>query len=164
MRKRGQKFRDLPMAERFTQMEEAYARATVALTRARSVCIIFGPLDMKGLMGAAVAIQCPTSKPGMTLERFSWQACIRWARRSHRDRLFPPPKKVPQTATPPKVVGTLKSGLPVFPSCRPNRAGLSRQQSAKTRPLEHEQNSSSWAEFAVPTAPGNFFFNCKSCA
>ncbi len=85
MRKRGQKFRDLPMAERFTQMEEAYARATVALTRARSVCIIFGPLDMKGLMGAAVAIQCPTSKPGMTLERFSWQACIRWARRSHRD-------------------------------------------------------------------------------
>ena len=53
---RGQKFRDFPMAERLTQMEEAYARATVALTRARSVCIIFGPLDMKGLMGAATVM------------------------------------------------------------------------------------------------------------
>ena len=53
---RGQKFRGLPMAERLTQMEEAYARATEALTRARRVCIIFGPLDMKGLIGAATVM------------------------------------------------------------------------------------------------------------
>ena len=45
---RGQKFRDLPEEERHTQEEEAYARATVALTRARKMCVIFCPLDMKG--------------------------------------------------------------------------------------------------------------------
>ena len=32
--------------------EEAYARATVALTRVRKMCVIFCPLDMKGLIGA----------------------------------------------------------------------------------------------------------------
>ena len=35
------------------QLEEAYARATVAITRARALCLIMGPLDMKGLLGAA---------------------------------------------------------------------------------------------------------------
>ena len=40
-------------AEQDIQLEEAYGRATVALTRARSLCIIMGPLDMKGLLGAA---------------------------------------------------------------------------------------------------------------
>ena len=53
---RGQKFRDLPDDERLTQLEEAYARATVALTRARKMCIIFGPLDMKGIIGAATVM------------------------------------------------------------------------------------------------------------
>ena len=38
--------------------EEAYARATVALTRAQKLCIIMGPLDMRGLMGAATVIGC----------------------------------------------------------------------------------------------------------
>ena len=38
------------------QLEEAYGGATVALTRARSLCIIMGPLDMKGLLGAATLI------------------------------------------------------------------------------------------------------------
>ena len=52
---RGQKFRDLPDGERLTQLEEAYARATAALTRARKMCVIFGPLDMKGIMGAALS-------------------------------------------------------------------------------------------------------------
>ena len=33
-----------------------YGRATVALTRARSLCVILGPLDMKGLLGAATVI------------------------------------------------------------------------------------------------------------
>ena len=53
---RRAKFRNLPTAERLTQMEEAYARATVALTRARRICIIFVPLDMKGLIGAATVM------------------------------------------------------------------------------------------------------------
>ena len=53
---RGQKFRGLPEEERHTQEEEAYARATVALTRARKMCVIFCPLDMKGLIGAATVI------------------------------------------------------------------------------------------------------------
>ena len=53
---RGQKFRDLPEDERRTQEEEAYARATVALTRARKMCVIFCPLDMKGLIGAATVM------------------------------------------------------------------------------------------------------------
>ena len=53
---RGQRFRDLPEEERRTQEEEAYARATVALTRARKMCVIFCPLDMKGLLGAATVM------------------------------------------------------------------------------------------------------------
>ena len=53
---RGQKFRDLPEEERHTPEEEAYARATVALTRARKMCVIFCPLDMKGLIGAATVM------------------------------------------------------------------------------------------------------------
>ena len=35
---------------------KAYARATVAITRARSLCLIMGPLDMKGLLGAATVV------------------------------------------------------------------------------------------------------------
>ena len=53
---RGQKFRDLPEEERNTQVEEAYAKATVALTRARKMCVIFCPLDMKGIIGAATVM------------------------------------------------------------------------------------------------------------
>ena len=53
---RGQRFRGLPEEERHTQEEEAYARATVALTRARKMCVIFCPLDMKGLIGAATVM------------------------------------------------------------------------------------------------------------
>ena len=55
---RGQKFGTLPEDARRTQEEEeeAYARATVALTRARKMCVIFCPLDMKGLLGAATVM------------------------------------------------------------------------------------------------------------
>ena len=53
---RGEKFRSLPEEERRTQEKEAYARATVALTRARKICVIFCPLDMKGLIGAATVM------------------------------------------------------------------------------------------------------------
>ena len=49
-------FQELPYEEQRIQLEEAYGRATVALTRARSLCIIMGPLDMKGLIGAATVI------------------------------------------------------------------------------------------------------------
>ena len=49
-------FHDLPQEEQDIQLEEAYGRATVALTRARSLCVIMGPLDMKGLLGAATVI------------------------------------------------------------------------------------------------------------
>ncbi len=50
--------RQLPDTEITAQLEEAYARATVALTRAQKLCIIMGPLDMRGLMGAATVIGC----------------------------------------------------------------------------------------------------------
>ena len=46
----------LPESEQMVQLEEAYARATVAITRARALCIIMGPLDMKGLLGAATVM------------------------------------------------------------------------------------------------------------
>ena len=55
---RGRHMRDLPQAEYLAQLEEAYARATVALTRAQKLCIIMGPLDMRGLLGAATVIGC----------------------------------------------------------------------------------------------------------
>ena len=53
-RKEG--FRALPQEDQCVQLEEAYGRATVALTRARPLCIIMGPLDMKGLLGAATVV------------------------------------------------------------------------------------------------------------
>ena len=48
----------LPEKEVLAQLEEAYARATVALTLAQKLCIIMGPLDMRGLLGAATVIGC----------------------------------------------------------------------------------------------------------
>ena len=55
---RGKEFRKLPLLEQELQREEAYARATVALTRAQQVCLIMGPLDMRGLVGAATVVGC----------------------------------------------------------------------------------------------------------
>ena len=55
---RGKSFRQLPAQEQAAQKEEAYARATVALTRAQQICFIMGPLDMCGLVGAATIIGC----------------------------------------------------------------------------------------------------------
>lgn len=37
-------FEALPQKEQNIQLEEAFGRATVALARARSLCIIMGPL------------------------------------------------------------------------------------------------------------------------
>ena len=53
---RKKSFLDLPQDEQTVQLEEAYARATVAITRARALCLILGPLDMKGLLGAATVM------------------------------------------------------------------------------------------------------------
>ena len=50
--------RELPEKKVLAQLKEAYARATVALARAQKLCIIMGPLDMRGLLGAATVISC----------------------------------------------------------------------------------------------------------
>ena len=55
---REKSFHQLPPQEQASQKEEAYARATVALTRAQQICFIMGPLDMRGLVGAATIIGC----------------------------------------------------------------------------------------------------------
>ena len=49
-------FLELPQDEQDIQLEEAYGRATVALIRVRSLCVILGLLDMKGLVRAATVI------------------------------------------------------------------------------------------------------------
>ena len=49
-------FLAIPEEEQMVQLEEAYARATVAITRARALYLIMGPLDMKGLLGAATVM------------------------------------------------------------------------------------------------------------
>ena len=49
-------FLALPEEEQMVQLEEAYARATVAITRAVALCLIMGPLDMKGLLGVATVM------------------------------------------------------------------------------------------------------------
>ena len=53
---RKKSFLDLPQDEQTVQLEEAYARGSVAITRARSLCLIMGPLDMKRLIGAATVM------------------------------------------------------------------------------------------------------------
>ena len=45
-------------AEKEIQLEEAYARVTVALTRARRLCVLLCPLDQKGPIGAATILGC----------------------------------------------------------------------------------------------------------
>ena len=49
-------FLAVPEDEQMVQLEEAYARATVAITRARALCLSMGPLDMKGFLGAATVM------------------------------------------------------------------------------------------------------------
>ena len=53
---RKKSFRLVSEDEQMVQLEEAYARATVAITRARSLCLIMGALDMKGVLGAATVM------------------------------------------------------------------------------------------------------------
>ena len=54
---RGKNFHQLTPQEQNAQNEEAFARATVALARAQQICIM-GPLDMRGLVGAATIMGC----------------------------------------------------------------------------------------------------------
>ena len=49
---------DMTSAENAIQLEEAYARVTVALTRARRLCVLLSPLDQKGPIGAATILGC----------------------------------------------------------------------------------------------------------
>ena len=42
--------KELSEKEVLAQLEEAYARATVALTLAQKLCIIMGPLNMRGFL------------------------------------------------------------------------------------------------------------------
>ena len=55
---RGRSFHQLTPQEQSAQKEEAFTRATVALTRAQQICMIMGPLDMRGLVGAATIMGC----------------------------------------------------------------------------------------------------------
>lgn len=50
---RSNTFRKLEDSEQEAQKEEAFARASVPLTRAQRYCFLMCPLDMKGLIGAA---------------------------------------------------------------------------------------------------------------
>ena len=55
---RGNNFQELSDIEKQSQREEAFARATVALTTAQRFCFIMCPLDMTGLIGAATVVGC----------------------------------------------------------------------------------------------------------
>ena len=54
----GYSFQELFPEEKLSQREEAFAGATVALTRAQCFCFIMCPLDMKGIIGAATVVGC----------------------------------------------------------------------------------------------------------
>ena len=58
---RSRRMKELPEKEVLAQLEEAYARATVTLTRAQKLCVIMGPLDIRGLLGAAFAVCMSTT-------------------------------------------------------------------------------------------------------
>ena len=51
-----QKQQNLTSEERAIQLEEAFARATVALIRARQLYMCFWPLGMTGIMGVATVM------------------------------------------------------------------------------------------------------------
>ena len=53
---RGKSFHQLPPQEQAAQREEAYARATVALTRAQEICYHHGPTGHAWVVGAATII------------------------------------------------------------------------------------------------------------
>ena len=66
---RGYSFQELSPEDKQSQLEEAFARATVALTRAQRFCFIMCPLDMKGIIGAATVVGCLQHGVGICDER-----------------------------------------------------------------------------------------------
>ena len=68
-RGRGYSFQELSPEDKQSQREEAFARATVALTRAQRFCFIMCPLDMKGIIGAATVVGCLQHGVGICDER-----------------------------------------------------------------------------------------------
>ena len=66
---RGYSFQELSPEDKQSQREEAFARATVALTRAQRFCFIMSPLDMKGIIGAATVVGCLQHGVGICDER-----------------------------------------------------------------------------------------------
>ena len=68
---RGYNFQELSPDEKQSQREEAFARATVALTRAQRFCFIMCPLDMKGIIGAATVVGCLQHGAGVCDEQFT---------------------------------------------------------------------------------------------
>ena len=64
---RGYNFQELSPDEKQSQWEEAFARATVAVT----FCFIMCPLDMKGIIGAATVVGCLQHGAGVCDEQFT---------------------------------------------------------------------------------------------
>ena len=66
---RGYSFQELSPEDKQSQREEAFARATVALTRAQRFRFIMCPLDMKRIIGAATVVGCLQHGVGICDER-----------------------------------------------------------------------------------------------
>jgi len=62
---------ELSTDEKQSQREEAFARATVASTRAQRFCFIMCPLDMKGIIGATMVVGCLQHGAGVCDEQFT---------------------------------------------------------------------------------------------
>ena len=73
---RGYSFQELSPEDKQSQREEAFARATVALTRAQRFCFIMCPLDMKGIIGAATIVGCLQHGVGICDERSTGSALV----------------------------------------------------------------------------------------
>ena len=69
-------------ADKVIQLEEAHARVTVALTRARRLCVLLCPLDQKGPIGAATVLGClqyglgHLSQSGLNMPLWQESVCL----------------------------------------------------------------------------------------
>ena len=66
---RSNRFLQLDESEKNAQREEAFARASVALTRAQRFCFVMCLLDMKGFIGAAAVVGCLQHGAGICEQR-----------------------------------------------------------------------------------------------
>ena len=83
---RGYSFQELTREEKQSQREEAFARATVALTRAQRFCFIMCPLDMKGIIGAATVVGCLQHGPGVCDEQSTGSSLLMAIKAGSLDR------------------------------------------------------------------------------